>query len=70
MQRADGVAGTDGLVGGLGGEPRVGHVDRDERPEFGLQPLDPIQVFVHQIDRRQASRHDLGRLGVDGKERG
>jgi hypothetical protein len=64
------VAGTNGLVGGFGGHARIGGVDRDERLELGLQPVDPRKVFVDQIDRGQSPQGDLGRLGVDGKEHG
>ena len=70
VERADGMAGTDGLVGGLGGEPGVGGVDRDERLELGFQTFDACQVFIHEVDRRQAARGDLGRQCVDRKESG
>ena len=50
VQRADSMAGPDGLVRGLGGKPGVGGVDRDEGVELGFQPFDPGQVFIHEVD--------------------
>ncbi len=70
VQRADGVAGADGLVRGLGGEPGIGGVDRDEGVQPGFQPLDAGKVFVHEVDRRQAARGDLRGQRVDGTEGG
>ena len=65
VQRADRVAGADGLVGGFGGEAGVGGVDRDERLQPGFQPLDACKKLVDQIDRGQAARGDLRRQFMD-----
>ena len=58
------------LSRGLGGEPGVGGVDRDEGVELGFQPFDAGQVFVDQIDGGEVAGGDVGGQGVDGKRSG
>ena len=50
------MAGPDGLVGGLGGQPRVGVVDRDERMQRRVAPADPLEQRLDDVDRRQRLR--------------
>ena len=66
VQRAD-LRGprADGFVRRLGGQPGIRGIDRHESLEFGLQPVDPRQIFVDQIDRGEAAGSDLGRQRVD-----
>ncbi len=51
VERTYGMAGANGLLGGLGGKSGVGGVDRDEGVEPGLQAFDAGQVFIHEVDR-------------------
>jgi len=59
VQRADSFAGANRLLRRFSGQPRIGSVDRDESVQPGLQPLDASKAFLHQVDRRQASRSNL-----------
>ena len=61
MQRPDGVAGADRLVGTLGGEPGLVGINLDKGVQFRLARGDAGEVRIDHLDRRQAPGGDLGR---------
>jgi hypothetical protein len=66
VQRADRMTGADCLVRAFGGQARTGGVDGDECVQLGVQSLDACEIFVHQVDRRQAARGNLRGQLMDG----
>ena len=70
VKRADGMAGSYGLIRGLGCKPGVGSVDGDEGVEFRFQAFDAAQVLVDKVDRGEAERGNVRCQYVHGKESG
>jgi hypothetical protein len=70
VQRADRMAGADCLVRVFGGQPRMAGIDGDESVQPGFQSLYTSKVFVHEVDRRQAARGNLGGQLMDGTKGG
>src|SRR5207249_5384098 len=65
----DAVAAPDGAVGGLGGQPRLGLVERDVRVER-VALLDAHEQRVHHVHGRQRARLERAReLGDAGPDR-
>jgi hypothetical protein len=68
VQRPDGVAGADHLVGSSRGAPRVLGVDLDEGLQLRLLRLDAGQERVHEVDGRKPSCRNVGGERVYGAE--
>ena len=51
----------DRLVGGLGGEPRLGGVNLDKGVQLLVVRVDARQQRLDQIDRREPAGADFGR---------
>ena len=65
VQRPDGVARADGLVGRLRGEAGLRLVDLDEGVQLRVQPGDALEAGGDDVDRRDAARLELGGQRVE-----
>src|SRR4051794_24008317 len=52
VQRANRVAGADGLVRSLSRKPGISGIDRDEGPQLRLQSFDTGKILVNKVNRR------------------